>query len=107
MRSQMRISSTTVTSLMTVRVEINKNKVVEFVRFCKCTKRLCQESVNVVENETIDLRFRLLKQLGDISTRVDEILCEDELDIHQMADLLRYAQTYESLSVAYSNITRE
>lgn len=60
-----------------------------------------------MQKQVFDLRFRLLSQLGDIATRVDEILGEDELNIHQMADLLRYAQTYECLSSAYSNIIRE
>lgn len=60
-----------------------------------------------MQKQVLDLRFRLLGQLGDIATRVDEILGEDELNIHQMADLLRYAQTYECLSAAYSNIVRE
>ncbi|PWT35136.1 hypothetical protein DKZ29_06245 [Limosilactobacillus reuteri] len=60
-----------------------------------------------MQEDFINLRFGLLEQLKNISTRVDKILNEDELNIHQMADLLRYAQTYESLSNAYSNIAQD
>lgn len=54
----------------------------------------------------IELRFRLLKQMENISTQVDNILEDKDLNIHQMADLLRYAQTFECLSGSYSNLNQ-
>lgn len=57
------------------------------------SKELCKK---------VELRFRLLEQMNNVSLRIDNILDNTNLDIHQMADLYRYAQTFESLSGAYS-----
>ncbi|MCC4466856.1 hypothetical protein [Limosilactobacillus reuteri] len=57
-----------------------------------------------MEKEILELRFRFLKQMEIISGKIDDILDHEQLDIHEMADLLRYAQTLNSLSDARSKV---
>lgn len=48
----------------------------------------------------IDYEYKLRNDIDNVMNRLDDLLIKDVLDIHDMADLQRYADTLKNLSEA-------
>lgn len=73
--------------------------------YCKKYMRKESESENgmrIQELERLEKRTNIMNHMEYVSRKMTEIEHDDELSIHDMADLERYANTLRLLSEAYS-----